>query len=70
MVEHLGCLAGMVERLGCLAGTVGLLVGLAGTVGPLVDPVGMVEHWIGIGDQVDLLLGKGLTDRIPVLLEN
>ena len=70
MVEHLGCLAGMVERLGCLAGTVGLLVGLAGTVGPLVDPVGMVEHWIGIGDQVDLLLGKGLTDRISVLLEN
>ena len=70
MVEHLGCLAGMVERLGCLVGTVGLLVGLAGTVGPLVDPVGMVEHWIGIGDQVDLLLGKGLTDRIPVLLEN
>ena len=64
------CLAGMVERLGCLAGTVGPLVGLAGTVGPLVDPVGMVEHWIGIGDQVDLLLGKGLTDRIPVLLEN
>ena len=70
MVEHLGCLAGMVEHLGRLAGTVGPLVGLAGTVGPLVDPVGMVEHWIGIGDQVDLLLGRGLTDRIPVLLED
>ena len=44
-------------------------MGLAGNVEPLVDPVGMVEHLVGNGDQGDLLLGRGLTDRILVLLE-
>ena len=47
----------------------GPLVGLAGNVEPLVDPVGMVEHLVGNGDQGGLLLGRGLTDRILVLLE-
>lgn len=44
-------------------------VGLAGNVGPPVDPVGMVEHLVGTGDQVDPLLGRALMDRILVLLE-